>query len=411
MNMSCRSLGFAAGVALAVAALPASALAAAKSTAYFAFADGARTAYLIDWLPKARARVAARLGARTGTIAEDGGQKTISFDTPMSYTYEDVDACGLPIEKRYEFRQLIVRNLPAGVTQFVQLGAQVNVGGCQDGLTEPFGSPSDTGESLKRVAMSDRPPMTDMVPGVQIAGFSEEASQQPPGYVAEDVVTLSDGSASFQRTGSVVPATLGANGWLVFSFPDFQRAYTRLAVDTKTAGETWLLADWADSLPQRVEEVLVVKPVAGAGFGSVAQASRMWESGLFQNSVVLRSATHLYKSGTGERVTQYLDQDIESRDPIQSWGFAGVNLMQHRSTDDGWVVHTRTWVPLRNQGSKVRWVMENETRLFDGQPIPGIKPRVNFYIDTGKAVPPAQRVVSGTDADAVRRNARPDHRR
>lgn len=389
MKMSFATTSLLAGVALIAATAPVSTLAATKSIAYHGFSDGARTAYLIDWLPHGRARVVAGLGAGPGTITDDGNQKTIGFDIPLSELFEDVDECGLPIQTRHEVRQLVVRNLPAAVTQFVELGARINVGGCQDGLEVPFGSPSDSGVSLTRLAMSARPPMDDIVPGTQIAGFSEEGPQHPSGYLAEDVVTLLAGNGQFHRSGNVVPAALDADKWLVFSFPGFQRAYTRLAIDAKTGGESWLVADWAADSPQRVQDLLVVKPAAGAGFGDVKRASRVWDSGMFRNSEVLRSATHLYKDGTGERVTRRLGQDLETRDPIDAWEFDGLNIVQQRSTADGQLVHLRTWMPLRNQGSKVRWVLEEETRRLNDEPFPGIKPRVTFYIDTGKAVPPA----------------------
>lgn len=97
----------------------------------------------------------------------------------------------------------------------------------------------------------------------------------------------------------------------------------------------------------------------------------------------------LPKNGTGERVQKDLDLGTESRVPIDSWGFDGLNLVQTRAFGGG--ERHRTWVPLRNQGTKFRWVMESELIVPNvGEPFTLIKPRVNYYEDTGKAVPPAQ---------------------
>jgi hypothetical protein len=405
MKMSRRLLGLAAGAALVAATLPAGAVAATKSTAYFAFGDGSSTAYLIDWLPKGKARVAARLGAQAGTVGDDGTQKKITFGTPLSESSDTFDECGQPIQLRRDVQQLVVRDLAGGTTQFVELGVYVNVGGCQDGLTSPFGSPTDEGLGLKRLPMTARPSVADLVPGTQVAGFSEDVMLPGENGFAEDVVTLQAGSAQFQRSGNVVPAGFDANQWLVFSFPGFQRAYTRVAVDAKTGGETWLMADWAGGQAQRIEERLLVKPAAGAGFGSVAQAARVWESGLFVNSP-RPFFFHFYKNGTGERVSKDLDLGTESRSPITAWGFDGLNLVQTRPFGGG--TGERTWVPLRNQG-KIRWVMETEVVAPNGmEPFTLIKPRVNFYEDTGKAVPPAQ---LGRGQGMVYLNAKPQQPR
>jgi hypothetical protein len=111
----------------------------------------------------------------------------------------------------------------------------------------------------------------------------------------------------------------------------------------------------------------------------------MWESGLF---VATRTPFffYLYKNGTGERVLKDLDLGTEDRTPVPVWGFDGLNLVQQRAFGPG--TRDRTWVPLSNVG-KFRWVMESET-AFDGtDTFTLIKPRVNYYKDTGKAVPPA----------------------
>lgn len=389
MNTSRRLFGLCAAAALVAAAVPGSAVAAAaKSTAYYGVGIGTSAAYLVDWLPKKKVRVALSQGAATGTFSDDGTQKLISFTSPISATVDSFDDCGEPIQQRTDLQQLVVRDLAGGAAQVVEMGVVVNIGGCQDGLTVPYGSPTDPGLGLSRLAMTARPPVSDLTPGTQVAGFSEDVLLPGEVTVAEDVVTFQAGSMQFQSTGHVVPAAFDANQWLVLDLPGFQRAYTRLAVDAKTGGETWLLADWAGGQAQRVESRLLVKTAAGAGFGTVTQASRMWESGIFVNTRT-PFFFYLYKNGTGERVQKDLDLGTESRVPIDSWGFDGLNLVQTRAFGGG--VRHRNWVPLRNQGTKFRWVMESELIVPNvGEPFPLIKPRVNYYEDTGKAVPPAQ---------------------
>ena len=114
----------------------------------------------------------------------------------------------------------------------------------------------------------------------------------------------------------------------------------------------------------------------------------MWDSGIF---IATRKPFffYLYKTGTGERVQKDLDLGTESRTPITSWGLDGGNLWQQRLLGGGTIQRNRTWVPLRNEGSKTHWVMESEVQVDDTGATTLIKPRVNYYLDTGKAVPPA----------------------
>ncbi len=390
------ALALYAGATLAFAMLPAASLAASgKTLAYFMAGNGSSNAYLIDWKPsRAKATVTSSLGTQPGSFTDDGTQKLITLAAPLSVTYANLDDCGLDIQQRSDTRQVVVRDLAGGVSQVVEIGTVTNIGGCQDGLVTPFGAPTDPGTSLNRLAMTARPPVNDLVPGTQLAGFSEELP--PPGdlQTSADIVTLqADGTALFQATGHAVPAAFDANQWLVFSLAGQPRAYTRVAVDTRTGGETWLKADWAGGVPTRVEQALVVKPLAGAGFGTVADASRMWNSGIF---IATRKPFlfYLYRNGTGERVQQDLDLGTESRSPIDAWGFDGINLVQHRLRCGGSCSFDRTWVPLRNEGGKTRWVMESEVVVTPSGTTVAIKPRVNYYVDTGKAVPLSASVMS-----------------
>jgi hypothetical protein len=241
---------------------------------------------------------------------------------------------------------------------------------------------------MKRVAMVARPLSLDLLPGVQLAGFSDQP-WLPDGdpALAADVVSFYAGNQLvFASSGRVVPAAFNADRWLVLNLGGSERAYTRLAVDLATSTEVWLRADWVGGQIQRVMADAVVKLVGPVGFGTEAQAARVWESSLFAETQQ-PFFIHLYTGGTGERVFKDLDTGTESRTPL-NWGFAGVNLVQTRAfADIG--RRERTWVPLRNRGASIRFVMESEVLHFDdGQPSQVIiQPRVNHYIDRGAAIP------------------------
>jgi hypothetical protein len=386
MEISHRVTACMATVMLAISGLPGAAQAAGtKSIAYF----GTNTVtYLIDWQPKKRARVVSYDGAGVGGVANDGTRNIVTLDAPISSLVDGLmDDCGNIIQQRKDVTQVTERDLDGGIAEVNEIGTYTNIGGCQDGQVTPFGALDEPGAQLSRLSMAVRPPVTDLVAGTQIAGFSEDLPTPDNPFLGVDVVTLqAGGTALFQSSGHAVPAALDASQWLVFSLPTQQRAYARLLIDNKTGGETWLVADWASGQAQTVRSTLVVKPLAGAGFGSTAQASRMWESGLFAGT---RNPFFIYlsKTGTGERVLK--DLDLETRAPIAAWGLDGVNLWQQRLLADGSIQRNRTWVPLRNEGSKTRWVIESEVQVDGSDVAVLIKPRVNYYRDTGKAVPPA----------------------
>ncbi len=388
MKLSFRMLACAAGLTLAACGLPV--IAHAGGTKSIAYYGNNASTYLIDWQPKKRVRVVIYNGNGVGSVANDGTRNVVTLDAPISSLVEGfIDDCDNIIQQRKDVNQLTVRDLEGGITEVNQIGTYTNIGGCQDGRVEHFGALDEPGTPLNRQSMAARPPVTDLVPGTQIAGFSEDMPTPDNPFLGVDMITLkAGGKALFQASGHVVPAAFDANQWLVFSLPTQQRAYARLEVDDKTGGETWLVADWLAGQPQTVLSTFVVKPLAGAGFGTKAQASRMWESGLF---IGTRKPFffYLYKNGTGERVLKDLDLGTESHSPITRWGFDGASLVQTREFDGPDYRADRTWVPLRNEG-KARWVMESEVWVLDGEVSQAIKPRVNYYVDTGKAVPPAE---------------------
>lgn len=387
MKLSLRAVALAAGATVLIGAAPSTVLAATTKSVVYYKGIGA---HLIDWQPKNRARVVTGAGVRSGSVLDNGTQRLITLDSPFSAVQAwGTDECG-DYEERHDTMQLVVRDLTGGVSQIAEIGADVVVGGCRNGESTPFGSPDDEGASARRLSMAARPPMTDLVPGLQLAGPGEQVWALDYPSPSQDVVVVQANAATFQATGNTYPATIDATGWWVFDLTGAQRAYTRLELDARTGGETWLTAEWAGGQAQRVATQSFVKPLAGAGFGTVAQASRMWQSGLTVGANNPFANTpfyfYLYKNGTGEQVSKVLDAGTETRLPI-TWSFDGLDILHERITAGGALVQTRRWVPLRNEGSRRRWVLESTEYRVDGETFPGILPRVNYYLDTGKAVP------------------------
>jgi len=164
MTFSRRTLAFGATAALLAACLPGAAFAAGtKSIAYFMPGDSTSTAYLIDWQPRARARVVAGQGVQSGSVVDSGGQKLVTLDGPLPYTYDAFDSCDNAIQQRQDTLQVVVRDLPGAVSQIVEIGTITNLGGCEDGLVTPFGSPSDEGASKKRLEKRDKDALEETV--------------------------------------------------------------------------------------------------------------------------------------------------------------------------------------------------------------------------------------------------------
>jgi hypothetical protein len=344
-------------------------------------------AYLIDWRGAA-ATVVGSQGRTEATVVTTGPQRVTTLATPFSQTFDtsDPDCPDQFVQTRRDVLQLAVTRLSGtenrGNSKVVDIGTDTTLGGCNDGRVVPFGDPADAGFSTRHLAASLRPSTSDLTPGVTLAGPSEQPGLDS--FPAADVVTFGPGTMQFNRSGTVYPYVT-TDAWLVNTLPSGERGHTRIAVD-RNGAETWVVADWAGGQPQRVFRTLMVKPAAGAGFGTVRQTARTWESGLFIGTNT-PFFFHLYRDGSGERVSKDLAAGTETRIPI-TWSFDAGDVVTRRTFGDG-STGRRTWSPLRNSGSS-RFVMEAETRtLTDGTVVPFIQPRVNFYVDNGPATPPA----------------------
>lgn len=388
-----RLAAFAFAAVSMIAMAPDASAARLGATAYYpAWGFGTIYGALIDWSDPARVRVVTPAGAQFGTVSRSGNQAVITLEAPIStlQVSDGLNSCDEQSTQRKDTTQVVVRdvsgNAERGISQIVEVGTLTNIDSCDIGQVFPFGAITDAGLSLKRVAMSERPSVRDLVPGSKLAGFSE--AEWPLGFdfdLGADVVTLyAGGQALFARSGNVVPARFTADSWLVFGLPQGQRAYTRLEVDAESGAESWMRAEWVGGQPQRVLTDLVVKPVTSASFGTERQAARTWESGLFiLSSSVVRF--RLFVGGTGERVD--ISPGSEVHIPL-TWTFVGKSIVQRRLVGAGPSQRERTWVPLRSEG-KVRFVMENENTIRSDGSVSVLFPyRVNFYIDQGRAVAP-----------------------
>ena len=279
-------------------------------TAYYpSWGYGVYDAVLIDWSQPNQARIVIGAGSKWGTPMSQGLQTVITLDAPISrlQVSGELNSCEEQPTLRKDTTALVVRNLSGGArrgtSQIVEIGTLTHVDGCEAGRIIPFGSPTDTGTSMKRLAMSERPSVRDVSPGTVMAGFGE--LEWPVDYEfawESDLVTLyAGGHALFARSGHLVHAEFNSDKWLVFDLAQGQRAFTRLEVDDDTGAETWLRAEWSGGQPQRVIADLVIKVDAKASFGTERKAARIWDSGLFQ-LLESRSQWRLFIGGAGERI-------------------------------------------------------------------------------------------------------------
>lgn len=383
---------------LSAAFLGATAQAAVIQTAYYVESHGRSNTFLVDWNnTRLKADIVDAQGRMSGTYTDDGSRRVVTLTSPRVFDFpgEHFDSCGQPATTRStETRFAFLRQSGterSGTTAISADASRVVLDGCDAGLVLSSSSIDDITEAQSHLRMTSRPSMSDTVAGARWAGFSEtpRTDLQSQVFSLETDVTLlqAGGLMQFTRTGTAVPAAVNSQGWLMLTFASFNRGYTRLKVDTSTGAETWLMADFVADKPAWTQEILVTRSLAGGTFGTLTQAARQWNSGLFvdtNNPFTI----NLYKDGTGERISKDLAAGTETRSPIESWVFDGPNIVQtRRPSSTAPFSFVRTWEPIGNQG-KIRWILEREIRrMNDGTEYPLIAPRVNFYIDNGRATP------------------------
>jgi len=395
-----------AGLVWSLAALmggPLAAQAANRTVAYVGESGyGQNLAYLVEWRSGGtRANLVANAGLASGAVSTLGLNQVITLDVPFSEVgLGDPTTCdGLQPDVRFDTLRIGIRqrsgNANKGLSAVSTAGSATTLTGCEAGKVVAWGEISDTsGLNALHRAMSARAPVDDLVVGAKLTGMSVQGSTvvEQPGV---DIgIFQAGGLLQMALAGTTVPYTLGADGWFVLDLGAAgQRGYLRLTAADGRGIEQWLAADMAGGVPQRVQSALMLKPVDGTAWGTVAETSRMWESGLFTKTTN-PFFVYLYKDGTGERVQKSLVDGSETRTPINAWLIDTGIVSQDRVLGNG-TIRRRLWVPQLRLG-KSMGVLEAEKAINpDGSSQWVILPRVNNYVDTGKAVKPAQRVLAG----------------
>lgn len=396
MSMSLRPL-FAPMLALAAALAGGQAL-AAKPVAYAAENGYGQSDALLIELKNGgtRAVVNTPLGRAQGAVSLLGGFQVVTLDAP--YTEEQdgpVAACdGLPTRVRHDTTQVGTRlrsgTANKGLSELAYAGTDTTLNGCDAGKVVGWGG-FEAGQGINTIHrnLGNLPGLADLVPGTVLAGLSADAGTVVANTLAVDIATFGSGSMSFARAGVSVPYTVNADGWIVMSLPTgAQRGYLRLALADNRGMEQWVSADMVGGVPQALWSPPAMKPVAGTAWGSGAANARIWESAIFTKST-FPFFFHLYKDGTGERVSKDLVAGTETRAPLSAWYLDGSGALVTERTTGGSLLRRRSWQPLVLNG-KAMGVIESETGYFpDGSTLVIIAPRINAYIDQGKAVRPA----------------------
>ena len=380
--------------ALAAVALvcAAGAHAAAHTSISYLSDPSLATAYVIDWDAAAhRAHLVDYVGSGDGTYTDDGTLRVLTLSAPIETTQDAFDCNGLPMTQTVDLLQVAVRHVSGGAhkgsAQVVEIGTTTDIGGCTPGLVAPYGTTSDAGTATTYLDMEDRPAIDDLSHGGTLAGMSDSEPNADSTQLVARLTTFAHGSVTFANSGASVPRDV-VDGWFVLDFGTFQRGYTRISVDPKTHAEAWLGAAWSAGRPASVFQTMMVVPDAAAGFGGHNAQAHIWNSGLFLQS---DSPTdlQLYTDGTGVFEEKDTSGNVLLSMPAQ-WGDSGANLVIERSNNFASYFYLRTWTPIANYG-KAHFVLESEDMhdLTGGTVSPRVVPRVNFYVDGGKATPPA----------------------
>ena len=372
-----------------LSAAPASWAATAVSIAYTWPDFSSNQAYVVDWRNKGKAHVGAPQGGADGSFTDDGVQRVLTVATPLSVTFDSVDCNGNLFQQRNDTTQIVFRRGTGtdrrGTNQVVEIGTTTDLGGCTPGLVTPYGSLTDPGTTYNNLSLAARPPITDLVPGAQLAGYTLDDFDPVNGsaLTTADTVTFGAGTLTFERSAIVLPYTV-VNDWVSYTANGgIDRRYARLSRSATSGIELWLASDFVAGQYGKTELLLASKPTAGATFGSVKRSAHEWNSGLF---IGASSGLYwdLYTDFTGQRVLRNPDGTTTPQ-PI-TWAQSGNDIVTTRIT--GTTQRVRTWVPIGTYG-KNHFVFESERwYLADGSTFDLILPRVNYYVDQGVAVPP-----------------------
>lgn len=367
---------------------------AAQQWAYVSSLPASRPqAYLVSSLSEARAWVVNGYGRSKGRVETlAGGGRRITLDKPIVYGAPSKDSCGSWGTVKRHLQEVVIHPLDGtrgeGHSSVAELGVQTWLIGCEQGKTEPFGSADALGEAMVHREMSRWPATSDLLPGTQLAGVVEVENPDHYTILPQDILEfLPDRKARFLRSGTVVPYMRAAGRWYVLALAGFERGYARIAVDSESGGETWLIAEWADGAPAAVSTDLLAKVQPDAEFGNVMQTARQWQHTWSGDTPLV--FTNLYENGQGQRLQRDSPGGQVNFAYDLDWKFDGRNVVQDYLGTDGYP-RQRTWQPVAVRGT-FRFVMESETidPLVGSGPEPYIAPRLVYFEDFGAAVLPS----------------------
>jgi len=389
-----------------------------------AHAKVTRTAYFIDEQTFAgygmlvawddsrwRANLTDASGNHDGSYSQSGLRRVFTYDTPQVSERTDWDDdCADLLQIRRQITQAVETRLSGtprkGSSNWVSLGTDTVLNGCKAGQVTSVGDPDEPGISpWTHVNLGATPPPRPLVAGEGWAGLIEAprdlvGEPDHAHHIAQDVAKVDATGTAFVMgtTGSVLPATLGGDGWLTTTLPSgTQRAYKRVAMDTRSGAETWLAGDRVQGRLLWVDAWRMVKPQPGANFANLRAAARVWRKADFTYS----REYHLYRDLTGWLVDDnVLPEPVHSEWPV-TWRYAPEALHIDRTNVS--FLRDRLWVPLARYGAQ-QWVMESELQIDvpTGGVTQLIAPRVAWYTDMGRAVPPTTRRPSATPETARR---------
>lgn len=371
--------------------------AAFERTGYYIAQYGIADGHIVEWdTGRGVAKRTDDKGVVTATFTQDAaGQRTLTLDVPRTYDHENTDTCG----QLATVREVTTGYTYAAVgapreldnTRLATLGYTFWVTGCMAGTREDWPAVSYTYAGRP---MRARLPLSEIGPGSRLAGFSEEAVAMDasgaflPTFPSQDTVVFSGlpGMATFERSGHSYPVRLEADGWMVFSLPGGERAYTRMSLGPQPGSQIWLYADLVSGQAQWMRQTTMATPQPGASFDTARQSARYWLSPIESSDPALRYfGWQLRPDGSGFSCIGPEPAAGFCVTPLLSWRYDG-DITIDRSWRGGTQLRQRHWQALARQDG-TQWVMEREDLYnLDGSYAgPFIAPRVIGYTDMGFA--------------------------
>lgn len=386
-----------AAVVLLGLSLPATA--AIEHTAYFNPSLGYLGGQVVRWDTDSQtALLVNESGARQGSYTVVGARRRLVVDPPFAADSYVFDSCGNQALAR-DLTDIFLIGIDSGdvsqgTSQVNAVGRRQFLTGCDAGQTEPIGSEDDPGYTMSHLAMALAPGMSDLKKGRRLAGPQEAPLNGAALWqLAQEVVSFPDRRhVRFERSGQTYARSTHPDGWMVVSLPSGPRGFLRLAVDSKTGAETWLVADMVDGQPAWVSKSEMVMADAAPTWGGTSGVSRNWRLSWDYAFMEYR----LYPDQTGVRYF-YRDDIVQ---PL-SWGLADERVTLTR--DSRSFQSVRHWTPLARKG-RFQWVMEDDTWTYTDGGTYVIAPRVVMYKDMGAGTPPAASRVAAPERELPQRH-------